>query len=99
MASTITTLASAAFAAGPLENPEMLTAYPVGVCSRPYTPTPMETAVPMANATTTGAILVPLGSAGAASGAETGMLAMRSPLLTDLRRRRLARHRALCHQR
>jgi hypothetical protein len=36
----------------------------------------METAVPMANATNTGAILVPLGSAGAASGAGTGMLAM-----------------------
>ena len=70
-----------------LEKPAMLTAWPVGVCSRPYTPSPMETAVPMAKAITTGPILVPLGSAGGASGAGTGMLVMKSPLLTALRRR------------
>src|SRR5687767_8745517 len=41
----------------------------------------METAVPMANAITTGPTLVPLGSAGGASEAGTGMLVMKSPLL------------------
>ena len=37
----------------------------------------------MARATITGPILVPLGSAAGASGAGTGMLAMKSPLLRD----------------
>jgi len=62
MARASTTEASAAFAAAPLENPAMLTPWPDGVCSRPYTPSPIETAVPRAKAITTGPILVPLGS-------------------------------------
>ena len=83
----IAIVARNALAAGPLENPAMFTAYPVGVCNRPYTPSPMETAVPIAKAITTGPILVPLGSAGATSGAGTGTLAMETPPLRDLRRR------------
>jgi hypothetical protein len=65
-------LASQTLAVMPLENPAMLIAVPVGVCSRPYAPRPTDTATPITTAISSAPVPLPCWAGGPGGGGGGG---------------------------